>query len=69
MKPVTDLYSSECPLCGGQKRVRFSVLQEFRPGEKIVSTEEAQWGDRPSFENGIIECFCSRCGIKFIYPF
>jgi len=34
MKPVSDLYDLKCPVCGGQKRVRFIVMTLFMLQEK-----------------------------------
>jgi len=69
MKPVTDLYSSECPVCGGQKRVMFMIADYPPPGERVLFRREAAWGESPSGQIERIECFCAHCGIKFIYPF
>jgi len=68
MKPVTDLYSSECPVCGGWKRVQFITFHYSVNGEKSLRTKEAKWGELTPPGTDAIDCFCSHCGIKFIYP-
>jgi len=71
MKPVSDLYSSKCPVCGGQKRVRFIVIDDpvYGTGEKRLVIKDGEWGESPPSGNKETECFCAQCGIKFIYPY
>jgi len=63
---MPDKYDMECPICGELKM----LLVEDHTGEpNTIPGRIEPWAYAPGNNEFIIEAFCPRCGLKFVYPY
>jgi hypothetical protein len=63
---MPDILDSKCPVCGMQK----TVVVKYNCSTPDISDTQTECF-RHVLQNDdvkVVDCYCSQCGIRFIYP-
>lgn len=64
---MPSINDSQCPVCGGTKKVKIKVHPPDLATPSFVEFE--LFGYTLADNEELLECYCGKCGLQFHYPY